>query len=318
MPSLSSAVLRLAASSFGDELGYHDLARTRRKVEKQQASPGSYAPPGVLMRKCAVDERTVSAMPVYEVTPRNGRYDAEVLYLHGGAYIEEIGDNHWRLIRQLARRVPARVTVPVYPLAPRGRADRVVPAVAGIAREMRQRAAGPAVLMGDSAGGGMAVAVAQLLRDTAASLPDGLVLLSPWLDVTMTDPMITEVQPRDPMLAAEPLRYAGRLWAGARGTKDPMVSPLRGDMRGLPPMTVFAGTHEILLADARRLRDAAERAGVAVRLTESAGQIHAYPLWPTAEGRRACRWIREEVREMRTRAEGRVRLGDGRHATGRR
>ncbi|MFG2887960.1 alpha/beta hydrolase fold domain-containing protein [Streptomyces sp. NPDC048248] len=107
-----------------------------------------------------------SGWPCYEVSARHTSAkgfqsnrgtsgpQAEVRYLHSGAYIEEIGSNHQSLIEQLARDVPARVTVPIYPLAPRGAAARVLPKITALAGTLTERAADPTFFMGDSAGAG--------------------------------------------------------------------------------------------------------------------------------------------------------------------
>lgn len=143
------------------------------------------------------------------------------------------------------------------------------------------------VLTGDSAGGGLALEVTQLLRDTGRPLPDRLGLISPWLDGTMTHPDQEAIQSRDHMLARPGMVEAGRLWAGNLDLTDPLVSPLRGDLAGLPPMTVLASGDDLLVTDARGLRDAATAAGVVVDHREVAGQPHNSALMPTPEGRAA-------------------------------
>ncbi|MFI9025602.1 alpha/beta hydrolase fold domain-containing protein [Streptomyces sp. NPDC053560] len=226
-----------------------------------------------------------------EVAPRDGAARVQILSLHGGAYIEEIGGNHWHLIEQLVTEGAARVTVAVHPLAPRGTASAVVPDLTALAGRLTADGSLPTVFMGDSAGGGLAVKPAQRLRDTGGTLPDELVLISPWLDAVMDSPGIADLQPYDPMLGVEALRYCGSLRAGELGLAHPWVGPLRGSRAGLPRTTVFAGTRDILTADARRFRDLATAEGVEVDYAEAAGQIHVYPLWPTAEGHRARRHL---------------------------
>ncbi|PGH52060.1 alpha/beta hydrolase fold domain-containing protein [Streptomyces sp. Ru87] len=296
MPGLTSGVLLLGMFAAGKKLGYRDTGEVRRKVERQQTRPKPYGPPKKLDRTCDIALDFRNGWPCYRVSPSGTRPATEVLYLHGGAYIEEIGANHWHLIRQLATDGPAHVTVPLYPLAPRGTARGFVPAATELAASLTERAAGPTVFMGDSAGGGMALALAQRLRDSGRTPPDELVLISPWLDVSMENPGIAELQPGDPMLAVEPLRFAGALWADGLAPGDPMVSPVNGGTAGLPRTTVLIGTRDILLADARRFRDLASATGVTVDFHEERHGIHAYPLWPTVEARRARRQLTGFVR----------------------
>jgi epsilon-lactone hydrolase len=104
--------------------------------------------------------------------------------------------------------------------------------------------------MGDSAGGGMALAVAEMLRDQGREQPARLVLISPWLDVTMTDPRQATIEPTDPTQSRPGLVEHGRLYAGDLNTTDYRVSPLHGDLHGLAPITVFAADRDILYTDA--------------------------------------------------------------------
>ena len=108
--------------------------------------------------------------------------------------------------------------------------------------------------------------------------PPALVLLSPWLDVTMTDPAQIELEKVDPLLVRAGPKAAGRWYAGAMSTTDPRVSPLYGEIAGLPPILMFCGTHDILLTDARRLAARAAAEGGDVEYHEEPGLMHVYPL----------------------------------------
>lgn len=298
---MSSRFLALLMSAAGDRLGYRDLEEVRRKVERQRTRPAHFGPPKKLEKSCTVSLSFEHGWPCYEVAPRDRTPRAQVLYLHGGAYIEEIGFNHWTLVKELTGNVPARAVVPVHPLAPEGTAESVLPALTALARGLvrgpvRRPGSLPTVFVGDSAGGGLALALAQRLRDEGGATADRLVLVSPWLDVAVDDPLVDEIQPRDPMLSAESLRWTGALWAGALAPSDPAVSPLNGRMEGLRPAQVFAGTRDILLADARRFHERATAAEVPVELHEEPGQVHAYPLWPVSEGHEAREQILAGVR----------------------
>jgi triacylglycerol lipase len=117
---------------------------------------------------------------------------------------------------------------------------------------------------GDSAGGGMALAIAQLLVSRGTPTPSRMVLISPWLDVTMTNPAIASID--DPILRTASLRTAGQRWAGDLSPTDPLVSPLYGSLAGLPPTAVYCGNMDLLAADVVQLQDQA-RAGAASNFT---------------------------------------------------
>ena len=152
-------------------------------------------------------------------------------------------------------------------------------------------------VMGDSAGGGLALALAK--RAAAEGLPRaaGLVLLSPWLDVTMTEPSQAEIEPKDVMLRRPGVATAGRWYAGGLPTIDDRVSPLFGDLAGLPPILMFCGTHDILVADARRVADRARRAGLNLTYEEAPGLMHVYAILPLPEARAAQARIERFIRE---------------------
>jgi acetyl esterase/lipase len=221
-----------------------------------------------------------------------------ILYLHGGAYINEITRWHWFLIRQLVREVPARCVVPIYPLAPSVTAAEMVPRVAELARELiAETGSDRTVLIGDSAGGGMGMAASSWLRDQGLSQPSRLILISPFLDVTMSDPRQDPLASKDKMLRRPGLVEAGRLYAGPLELDDPRVSPIHASFRDLPPITVFTGTHDFLDPDSQRLTVLAGEAGVPVDLHEVHGAPHAFTLMPTSQGAQARALIVEACRQ---------------------
>jgi acetyl esterase/lipase len=158
-----------------------------------------------------------------------------VLYLHGGGYIHPLTTDYWRLVRAIAT-VPAEVVVPAYPLAPTSTVDDVVPALLDLVRSIGSDGH-PTIIMGDSAGGALALVLAQRLRDQRAMAPAGVICLCPWLDGELDEREVADLEATDPMLAESGLRGAARWWAGERSPADPTVSPLNGSLDGLPPST---------------------------------------------------------------------------------
>ncbi len=179
-----------------------------------------------------------------------------IVYVHGGAYVNP---------------------PPLYPLAPAGTAATVVPLMLDVDAAVRARYGPRVVWAGDSAGGGLALATALALRDQGRTVPDHLVLVAPWLDVTMSNPGVGQVEPRDPSLAVPGLQHAGRLWAGGTDPRDPLVSPGFADLDELPPTTLVVGDRDLFLQDCRDLAERAGRAGVDVSLVEAAGGFHVFP-----------------------------------------
>ncbi|KDN81718.1 hypothetical protein KCH_64380 [Kitasatospora cheerisanensis KCTC 2395] len=112
-------------------------------------------------------------------------------------------------------------------------------------------------------------------------------LLAPWLDLALTNPDIAAVERLDPSLNRAGLVEAGRVWAGGADPADPRLSPLHGELGGLPPIEVHVGTHDILYPDTLLLRDRAGAAGTEVTLHVTPGAFHVHVLAPVPEGREA-------------------------------
>ncbi|MFD4407064.1 alpha/beta hydrolase [Nocardia sp. NPDC058499] len=251
--------------------------------------PGDHAPPRGLRRRYSIACRTVGGFPSYTVMPRAGRESgAAVIYLHGGSFFREISWWHWRFIGRLAA-AGHRVEVPIYPLAPRHTYRDARPYLTEVYRDVLSEF-DPArvVVAGDSAGGTLALTLAQSLPETGLPAPARLILLSPCLDMRLSNPEIDRVEAVDPWLARPGLLEAGRVWAGGDALGLPELSPINGPLDGLPPTDLYMGTHDILHPDARLF---AERAGSAVRFTEVAGAFHVYPLVPVPEAGPAIRAI---------------------------
>ncbi len=254
------------------------LSGTAATVQEHLVWPESFAPPKRCIRGLDISVRHIGTVPVYVVRPPDGSVDRRVVFFHGGGYCFEINSHHWRLIAHLARHAKAEVVVPIYPLAPISTAEHTVDFAADLVDDLIQEAE-PVVAMGDSAGGGLVLAAAQVLRERGRQ-PSRLVLISPWLDVTISDPRSIELDPLDLMLGIEGTRDCGRLYAGELDLRDPRVSPLFGDLDGLAPIDVFTGTHDILNPDARRLVEQAEGTQTVVTMHEVVGAQHDYPLFP--------------------------------------
>jgi triacylglycerol lipase len=212
-------------------------------------------PPSYTMSGVDVERDDFAGQPVYVI--RSGSPSGKcVVALHGGAYVVQPTINHWSAYAAMARRTRATVIVPIYPLAstPKGRAQVVIPDMADlISAQITRHGANNVSVYGDSAGGGMALSIAQLLVNRGEPTPSGMVLISPWLDVTLSNPAIASID--DPVLRTAGLRRAGRQWAGDLSLIDPLVSPVYGSLAGLPPTAVYCGNLDLLAADVLRLQD---------------------------------------------------------------
>jgi acetyl esterase/lipase len=223
--------------------------------------------------------------PAYVVTPRHAAPTRTLFYLHGGGYMAPIDPFQVRYITRLATALGSssggvRVVMPDYPLAPehtwRDSHDAIVELAARYSREP-----GGIALVGDSSGGGYALAVAISLRDRGHAQATHVVLHAPWVDLTTSTPETEAYDEVDPWLFVGKLRAYALWWAG--GSADlgrPEVSPALADLAGLPPGLMFCGTRDLLLPGCRLLARRASEAGWSLTYVEQQGLIHAYPVLP--------------------------------------
>lgn len=164
------------------------------------------------------------------------------MHLHGGGFVEEIERHHWNFAVQLVESLDCSVVLPIYPLVPAADHSVIVPLIDAVYREtMTEVPPEHRVVSGDSAGGALTMALAQREHPQ----PGRLLPLSPWLDMTLSDPLSRTLDPADPMLGVVGLQEAGRLFAADDDPADPEISPARADLTGLGPMLVLVGTRDV-------------------------------------------------------------------------
>lgn len=224
---------------------------------------------------------TIGSLVAERLLPRppegQGTLAGSMLYLHGGGYCLGSIATHRALASRIARATGCEVLLPGYRLAP----EHPHPAALEDARraydwlrrrgEPRQRL----LVGGDSAGGGLALALLLVLREEG-ELPAGSVHLSPWTDLTLELAAGRAGRVDDPMVTLDGARRLAALYIGDRDPRDPLISPVRADLAGLPPLFVQVGTRELLLDDSRRLAQHARRAGVDVELQEWPEMMHVW------------------------------------------
>lgn len=213
----------------------------------------------------------------------DSRSGITVFYLHGGAYFMDFTNAHWRFLKKLVEGADVKLIAPAYRLVPfatyREAFDLVVP----LYREYRE--AHPdqkVVLMGDSAGGGLSLAVTEALKADGICLPDELILLSPWVDVAMDNPQIGKYESRDPFLSVQSLKLCAEKWKDDLDAHDWHVSPIYGDLGGIRNVTVFVGTSEIFFPDVTKFFRMLDR-DPSNELIVGDEMNHVFPLFPIPE-----------------------------------
>ena len=210
----------------------------------------------------------------------NESEDAEhiVIYLHGGAYVDEITIPHIIFCDKIAKKTNSTVYAPLYPLAPNHTYKETYPIVEEL-YESVLKIGKPITIMGDSSGGGLSAAFCEYLVCKELEQPEHLILISPWVDVSMSGEYEGFVD-IDPIYGVDGLREMGKAWAGDLDPKDYKVSPLFGDVSKLPETTIFLGTHEELYSDLTKFYNKLKENGVEAQLIYGEEMAHVYPIYP--------------------------------------
>jgi len=203
-----------------------------------------------------------------------------ILYLHGGAYALGSIDTSREFAARLAHVTNTPVLAINYRLAPEHPFPAALEDAVSAYRWLPDQGFDPSqtIIAGDSAGGGLALAILLTLRDAGERLPAGAVCISPWTDLALTGASIRTKAQADPILDLYSLDMYAKYYAGEREPAFPLISPLYADMKGLPPLLIQVGTDEILLDDAARCAENARQAGVDVTLEIWDEMFHVFQL----------------------------------------
>ena len=292
-----SALLRIAQGGSAKLSAEHRFRRNRRFLATDRSKPGP-------MVQIKPDQ--LAGLPVEWVRPRSLTQPDTApicLYLHGGAFAMGGLNSHRDLASQFAQRAQIRLLMVDYRLAPEHPFPAALDDVLAVYRALLAQGipAQRLLLGGDSAGGNLALGTAQAIRAQGLAPPAALVLFSPWLDLTGHSPSRQANAASDVMLSQQVLDEAVALYAPGLPLDDARLSPLFGPLAGLPPCLMVASSAEILIDDARRLKQLLLAAGGQVELLEWANTPHAFPVMARylPEGRAAldqtARFIRQRL-----------------------
>lgn len=199
------------------------------------------------------------------------------IYLHGGIYVDEIMFPHISFCDKLAKKVNACVYAPIYPLAPNHSYEETYEIVEKLYEHLLSINK-PIIILGDSAGGGLAAAFCEYLATIDLPQPNNLILISPWIDISMSG----DYEKFDYLAigGVEGLREMGKAWAGDLDLKDYRVSPLFGDTSKFPKTTLFGGSRELLYADILKFYNKLKDDSIDAELNIGEGMNHVYPIYP--------------------------------------
>jgi epsilon-lactone hydrolase len=234
-----------------------------------------------LPRGTTVAEQAIGGVPAEVVSSRAAGSHPTVIHFHGGGYCLGSAREARPWAAHLSAQTGCRVVLPEYRLAPEHPYPAALEDARAVVRALSGQAEpGSVVVSGDSAGGGLALALVLWMREEGLELPAGCILLSPWLDLGRDRRAVPDLVRRDVLLSPDWLDACARAYASPAAPADHLVSPLHAAHFGLPPLLIQAGTEELLAPDAGLLAASASAAGVDVTYTRWPRMWHDFALQP--------------------------------------
>lgn len=252
-----------------------------KKIVNNSYSKEPAAIPKSIVNNFDVKVEEFNSRKVWTISPKSNKSNTVILFLHGGAYYANITKLHWGFIEQLLSATSATVIVPDYPLAPVSNCIDTYQFLDGVySNIIATHPTKKIVFMGDSAGGGLALGFAMQIRNEGIKQPEQIILLSPWLDVSMDNPEIAKHDKLDKILSLNGLKIAGKKYAGNLNAADYRVSPIYGDFKKLGEISIFIGTNDMLIADCRKCKKIMEDQKIGFNYFEYPKMFHDWAIIP--------------------------------------
>jgi acetyl esterase/lipase len=250
------------------------IPRLRQEIEK---SAGFF---GKLPAQIEVSPITIDGLSAEWILPIQAKKDKVILYVHGGGYVTGSCQAHRALVAKFVKGSEVGALLFDYRLAPEHPFPAAIEDSVTAYRWLLAKGVSPShiVIAGDSAGGGLCLATLIALRDQGIPLPAAAVALSPWTDLKCTGESLRTKAKVDTLTWAESWTVFSKYYVGDNDPCLPWISPLYGDLHGLPPMLIHVGGDEVLLDDSTRFAEKAKDAGVDVTLKVGEGMFHCFPL----------------------------------------
>ena len=246
------------------------IQKQRKRLDFLQ----KFAPMPLTVEKIEI---TIDGVPAWRLTPLNASgSNQQLLYLHGGGYVSGSPQSHGDMVARLARESRLTTTLIDYRLAPEhpfpAGLDDAITAYKVLAQQ------GPVYIGGDSAGGGLTLALMQRIKELSLPSPEALILFSPWTDLACSGDTFDARSNREKLLSPGWIRKMVPSYAGETPLSEPLISPLNADFSGFPPTLIQVGSEEILYSDSARLHERMNHAGVRVVLSEYPEMWHVFQL----------------------------------------
>lgn len=260
-------------------------ARTAKMFGNPTRSDKANQIPPFIARKLEFASQQIDGYALHTINCQRD-LDTHIVYFHGGAYVGQATPFHWGYLKRVALRLPAKVTFAQYPLAPEStHKDTLSHALKVTEVMVNQYSDDNFYLMGDSAGGGLSLALVRNLIEKGLPQPFlKLGLISPWVDATQLDRVAPELDAKDLMLDSASLKLAAIQYAGEDSLDHPNVSPVNASFAGFPPLMIWMGSHDIFYGDMPVFIDKLQKEGIEHIYYAVEKMVHDYAILPTPEG----------------------------------
>lgn len=269
--SFSSKIIKLGMGLLGIKKSI------KKNIENGtfQKNPAPF--PKSLIKNFEITETSFGNRTFWTIKPKQHPSNKIVFYIHGGAYISNVIAHQWHLVEALISKTNATFIIPNYEIAPFSTYKETFEFINSLYNQLlTAHKSNDFILMGDSAGGGFALGFVMTLRNNNQIQPSQIILLSPWLDITMQNPEIKKIDKYDKMLAIEGLQMAGDLFAGDMKQTDYRLSPIYGNFKGLNKISVFIGTHDLFIADTRKMKNILDSNSIPFNYFEYPKMFHVW------------------------------------------
>ena len=270
--------------SFLVKLGYRivkQVTRLRdRSIEEKRAAMEKLTKYGNLPKHTHIECADYAGVPCDIYTPDQSPKDKLLLYFHGGAYNVGTLSAYRLFVSNFAEECGMKIMMPGYRLAPEFPFPAALEDGLKVYTALLNEGflAENIIFGGDSAGGGLSMAVLMAAREQGLAMPGGCFALSPWTDLSMSGESYQTMEEKDAMLKKKELADAASMYIGDNVAHNPLISPIFGDLSGLPPLLIQVGSEEMLLDDSRKLAEVARNAGVNVTIEVWKGMFHVWQL----------------------------------------
>lgn len=261
------------------------IANLETDMYKGGAFYDSVPPPNRLFNKYDIETAIIDGSKVYTLSVKDQTATDTIYYLHGGGFACGLSLIHWEIITFFADRLGYKIVIPDYPLIPKSDYIEIYDFILNLYKEV-SKSKGRIFVVGDSAGASLVLGLSQLITKHNLRKPEHLIMISPWMDVAMTNPEIETLQPIDPSLDCEGLKYAGQVYSMG-DLQSPLVSPIYGDYTDSAPMTLIVGTLDLLYPDCHKFSEICKEKGVNLSFYEYENMVHLFPLFNIPQAKEA-------------------------------